>query len=224
MVGSSVLPATIYKNKLLFLFGKENPLEKSAKGFSDFGGGMEKGETPYETALREGGEEMTGFLGDEKEIKQMIKKNGGMYKINYNDTYHIHIFFLEYDENLPKYYNNNHEYLWKKMDNKKLKATKLFEKIEIKWFSIEEMKLMRHKFRHFYREILDKIIENKQEIKNFLEKSPNFHSTISTRKTRKASPKMKKIVKPQQPKIKWQKTQKNKNIKQRKYNKQKNDK
>ena len=167
---------------------------------------------------------MTGFLGDEKEIKQMIKKNGGMYKINYNDTYHIHIFFLEYDENLPKYYNNNHEYLWKKMDNKKLKATKLFEKIEIKWFSIEEIKLMRHKFRHFYREILDKIIENKQEIKNFLEKSSNFNSTISTRKTRKSSPKMKKIVKPQQPKIKWQKTQKNKNIKQRKYNKQKNDK
>jgi hypothetical protein len=199
MVGSSILPATIYKDELFFLFGKENSLEKSAKGFSDFGGGMEKGETPYETALREGGEEMTGFLGDETEIKKIIKKNGGTYKINHNDKYHIHIFFLEYDENLPKYYNNNHKYLWKRMDNKKLKATKLFEKIEIKWFSIEEMKTMRNKFRHFYREISDKIIENKEEIRNFFVKSSYFHpSNLQKTKTnfKKHQP-MRKTVKKQ---------------------------
>jgi hypothetical protein len=47
MTGSSLLPATIYKNKVYFLFGKENELEESAKGFSDFGGGQEKGDYYY---------------------------------------------------------------------------------------------------------------------------------------------------------------------------------
>ena len=33
MTGSSVLPVTFNKGKLYFLFGKENPLEDSAKGY-----------------------------------------------------------------------------------------------------------------------------------------------------------------------------------------------
>ena len=54
MVAGSILPIAIYKNQLYFLFGKENPLEDSAKGWSDFGGKMEPGETPYKAAMREG--------------------------------------------------------------------------------------------------------------------------------------------------------------------------
>ena len=72
MTGSSVLPATIHKGKIYFLFGKECEKENSAKGFSDFGGGVEKGEDIYNTAMREGGEELTGFLGDEKDIRKHI--------------------------------------------------------------------------------------------------------------------------------------------------------
>jgi len=69
MVAGSILPVTIHNNKLYFLFGKENPMEDSAKGWSDFGGGVENGETPFSTAMREGGEELTGFLGDGKNVK-----------------------------------------------------------------------------------------------------------------------------------------------------------
>ena len=61
MVAGSILPVAIHKNQLYFLFGKENPMEDSAKGWSDFGGKMENGETPYTAALREGSEELTGF-------------------------------------------------------------------------------------------------------------------------------------------------------------------
>ena len=68
MVAGSILPVTIYKNQLYFLFGKENPMENSSKGWSDFGGGLEHGETPYITALREGSEELTGFLGKSSDI------------------------------------------------------------------------------------------------------------------------------------------------------------
>ena len=47
MVAASLLPITIYKNKLYFLFGKENDMEDSAKGWSDFGGRVEKDENIY---------------------------------------------------------------------------------------------------------------------------------------------------------------------------------
>ena len=189
MVAGSILPVTIHNNKLYFLFGKENPMEDSAKGWSDFGGGVENGETPYSTAMREGGEELTGFLGDGKQIKKLIHKNGGIYKIQHNN-YHIHIFFLEYDENLPKYYNNNHRFLWERMDKNVLSKTKLFEKIEINWFSIEDMKKKRSEFRSFYQEILDKFIENQENIYHFIEnKSSNIKNNKKNRmqqnKTRK---------------------------------------
>jgi predicted NUDIX family NTP pyrophosphohydrolase len=169
MVAGSILPITIHQNKLYFLFGKENELEKGAPGWSDFGGGCENGESPYKTALREGGEELTGFLGGATDIAKLMKQNGGYYKITHG-TYHIHAFFLEYDENLPKYYNQNHRFLWDRMDKKVLSKTRLFEKIEIKWFSIEEMENQQKEFRHFYQNIIDDLIKKKNEIREFIEK------------------------------------------------------
>jgi hypothetical protein len=97
MVAASILPVAICNNELHFLFGKENEMEDSAKGFSDFGGRVESGESIYETALREGAEELCGFLGNPKQLSQLIKKNGGTYKLTYgseNKAYHVHIFFI----------------------------------------------------------------------------------------------------------------------------------
>ena len=167
MVGSSILPVTFHKNKLYFLFGKESPSETSAPGWSDFGGGMDPGENAFDTALREGGEELTGFLGDSTTLKQHIKTHGGTYNINYDDKYHIHVMFIPYDENLPKYYNQNHKFLWDRMDQTLLKKTKLFEKIEIGWFSVQQTQKMRNKFRFFYREILDRIMKDIPNIQNY---------------------------------------------------------
>jgi 8-oxo-dGTP pyrophosphatase MutT (NUDIX family) len=166
MVAGSILPVTIHNNKLYFLFGKENELESSAKGWSDFGGGCEKNETPFQTALREGSEELTGFLGNKNELKELIKKNGGTYNIEHN-KYHVHIFYLEYDKNLPKYYNQNHFFLWNKMDKQMLSKSRLFEKIEIKWFSIEEIKKYKNKFRNFYQEIVEYFIYDIENIYKF---------------------------------------------------------
>lgn len=169
MVAGSILPITIYKNRLYFLFGKENPMEDSARGWSDFGGRVDDGENPFSAALREGEEELTGFLGDAKTIKEHIRKNGGTYNITHN-KYHVHMFYMDYDENLPKYYNQNHAFLWKKMDNKVLNDTKLFEKIEIGWFSVEQLQARKHEFRRFYQEIVDKFLEQANEIQHFAEK------------------------------------------------------
>jgi 8-oxo-dGTP pyrophosphatase MutT (NUDIX family) len=179
MVAGSILPIAFHNGKLYFLFGKENPMEDSQKGWSDFGGGVENGETPFKTALREGGEELTGFLGDEKSIHKLLKKSG-FHKIVHN-KYHVHAFFMDYDENLPKHYNNNHKFLWERMDKQYLNSTKLFEKIEIKWFSVEELTSMRSVFREFYREIVDKIKENIPQ----LMKMHNKRAKSKTKHTRK---------------------------------------
>jgi 8-oxo-dGTP pyrophosphatase MutT (NUDIX family) len=173
MVAASILPVTIHNHELYFLFGKENKMEDSAKGFSDFGGGVETGETIFETALREGSEEMCGFLGDSKQLARLIQKNGGTYKITFGSTdraYHVHIFFMEYDENLPYYFTNHHRFLWERMDKTLLNNSKLFEKQEIKWFSLSALKKDTNEFRPFYREFVDLLLREVPKIKKFIVK------------------------------------------------------
>jgi ADP-ribose pyrophosphatase YjhB (NUDIX family) len=172
MVAGSILPVAIKKNKLYFLFGKENPMEDSAKGWSDFGGRCENNETPREAALREGSEELTGFLGNPSQIKKLMEKNGEPYVISHNN-YHVHIFLMDYDENLPMYYNNNHSFLWNNMDNKVLNDSKLFEKIEIDWFSVKDLTVRREEFRGFYRDIVDIMKKQIQNIMKFIKQSHN---------------------------------------------------
>ena len=98
---------------------------------------MEKGESRISTALREGGEELTGFLGDAKEISKIIKKNG-YYHINHKDQYHVHVIKVPYDENLPKYYNNNHVFLWKR--NKSLILQYILKHLTGRTFCTQFMK------------------------------------------------------------------------------------
>lgn len=186
MTGSSVLPVTIYKGKLYFLFGLENEFEDSAKGFSDFGGGVENGENIQQTALREGGEELTGFLGDGNRLGEHMKKNGGSLHLTFND-YHIHVFYLKYDPNLPKYYNWNHAFLWKRMNKKMLSKTKLFEKIEIQWFSVNTMNARIKEFRSFYQVIVKQLISPlyKPKIYSFIKKCANKHKAVSVKRQKK---------------------------------------
>ena len=76
---------------------------------------------------------------------------------------------MEYDKNLPKYYNDNHMFLWNAMDKNVLNDSKLFEKIEIDWFTEKQMKSRRSEFRNFYKIIVDMLL-NDEEIKKFAEK------------------------------------------------------
>lgn len=179
MPGSSILPVALNKGKLYFLFGKENPLEDSARGFSDFGGGMEKGEKPIETAVREGSEELTGFLGSPAQIRRHIKKAGGTYAFTHTNAknselnYTVHIVRYNYDENMPKYYNNNHHFLWNRMNHKLLNSTKLFEKIEIEWFCEDDLRKRMSEYRPFYREVVDTMLQKLEQIRTFVEKCSN---------------------------------------------------
>ena len=170
-MGAGILPTTIRNGKIWFLFGKENKFEKSAPGFSDFGGGKDNNETPLETAIREGGEELTGFLGTDEQLKKQLKAHG-TYNIDFAENkYRTHIFPMKYDPYLEKYYNNNQKFIQKRLDPNIIKTSKIFEKAEIKWICIDDLPKMKPKFRHFFVNIVDQIIQQKTEIAAFIGKS-----------------------------------------------------
>jgi len=176
MPAASILPVSLYKGKLYFLFGKENPMEDSAKGFSDFGGGMEPGEKAFDAALREGSEELTGFLGTKDDIRKRLKKTG-VYTIVHpfvdrpEDTYTVHLFPISYSNEIVEYFNNNHAFLWNKMNKTTLNKSKLFEKIRVEWFCEDDLQKRESEYRPFYREIVQDIVDHKKKLRQFMKRS-----------------------------------------------------
>jgi hypothetical protein len=172
-MGAGILPTTIHNGKLYFLFGKEGKYEDSADGFSDFGGGTDSCESFLETAIREAGEEFTGFLGNDTDIRKMLRRHG-TYNIDYKtdgyETYRMHIFPFEYNHWLPHYYNNNQQFLQKRLSPKIFKTTKIFEKAEIRWVPITDLKRMRPQFRCYFKNIVDMMLTQQDSIKSFIEK------------------------------------------------------
>jgi len=197
-MGASILPVSLIKNKIYFLFGKERECDENP-GWSDFGGGSDNNESFYETALREAGEELTGFLGSKEEIKNLLEKYGTLnidYKgSNNHGVYRVHIFPFNYNPYLEKYYNSNQKFIQKKLDKNIIKNTKIFEKTEIKWFSLNEMKKNKKKFRVFYQNIVDLIILRKKEIDEFIRKSLKKKNKSKKNKSKKNKSKKNKSKK-----------------------------
>jgi len=180
-MGGGILPVAIKNDKLYFLFGKENELDDTP-GWADFGGGHEEGETPFDTALREGSEEINGFLGSAEQLRKRVKQNK-VATIKFKE-YTTYIFKMDFDENLPTYYKNNYEFFSRYLPHVKHKKDNgLLEKSKIKWFSYEELKRDKKEFRSFYQNIVDLILKQKDNITGKL---------IKQVKTRKHREKLKK--------------------------------
>ena len=200
-MGAGILPTTVYKNKLYFLFGKENKYEDSAPGFSDFGGGKDNNELLLDTAIREGGEELTGFLGSDEELKKLLNKTG-TYNIDILSKsdkiiYRTHIFPRMYDDKLPFYYNNNQRFIQKRLDSNVIKNSKIFEKEEIRWVCVDDLLKMKKEFRFFYVPTVERLTKERKNIQKFITKgllsnrkkgTKRFLSTNNkTRKTKQSS-------------------------------------
>ena len=192
-MGAGILPTTIHNGKLYFLFGKESKYEDSAPGFSDFGGGTDNNESFFETAIREAGEEFTGFLGTDNDVRKMLRRCGTYnidYKTNGHKTYRMHIFPFEYNHWLPYYYNNNQRFLQKRLSPIIFKTTKIFEKAEIKWVPVDDLKKMRPKFRSYFQNIVDMMLDQQDSIKSFIQKcskktKKTLRNTYKKNKTRR---------------------------------------
>jgi 8-oxo-dGTP pyrophosphatase MutT (NUDIX family) len=200
-MGAGILPTTIHNGKLYFLFGKEGKHEDSAPGFSDFGGGTDNNESFFKTAVREAGEELTGFLGNNTDVYKMLRKYGTYnidHKTDGHQTYRMHIFPFAYTHWLPHYYNNNQRFLQKNLPAKVFKTTKIFEKAEIRWVCVDDLKQMRPQFRSYFQNIVDMILNQKEGIHAFIKKSQrngNSKTIIHKKSNNKNKNKNKKFTK-----------------------------
>ena len=156
-MGAGILPIAINNNTVFFLLGQE----AYDKKWADFGGSPSpKTEAVFKTAIREGYEELDGFLGTKKELKKLVEKNL-IEKISKNDnTYHSYLFTIQYDPLLPSYFNNHHKFI-KENFPEKIDKKGYFEKSNIKWFSLGELQNTNFKFRDHYKEIIKKIVQIK---------------------------------------------------------------
>jgi hypothetical protein len=165
-MGGGALPVAYNKKnkKVYLLFGKENEyLNKDSPGWSDFGGGEKPGEDALDTALREGCEELNGFFGCEGDIKRLVKDNL-VTSLNH-ERYTTFLFQIDYDENLPVYFNNNYKFLKSHVNNLVRHSTNgLFEKSHIKWMTFDDLRKERDTFRSYYRNVVDVILENEDDI------------------------------------------------------------
>jgi len=158
MPGAGILPVAVYKNKLYFLFGKENKYNDTP-GWCDFGGGIERGETVFETSLREIEEETCGFISKEEVIRSIEHSGSLIFRIkNYTTT----IVLIPYDKKMPEYFNKNHAIIEKY--HPKIKSV-IFEKDEMKWISWEELQSL--PVRSFYRAMMQILFHNRKEIQEF---------------------------------------------------------
>ena len=165
-MGAGVLPVALYKGTLFLLLGQE----RKNNLWSDFGGSAHKGEKPFKTAIREGVEELNGFLGDENEFEDLVTRNM-IISISY-DKYTSYIFKTNYDKKLPTYFSNVNKFAEQHLQDKiDIEHNGLFEKTQIQWFPLSKLKEDKSqiKLREFYKPLLETILKNDKFIISFLQ-------------------------------------------------------
>jgi hypothetical protein len=167
-MGAGILPVSEHNGKLYFLFGKETFDDSGHLGWADFGGGKESQDTSvFDTAVREGGEELNGFLGYGKTLLNRVKKH--MVHVEKSKHYTVYIFSMDYNKDLAVFYNNHYRFFSRKLPEVVKAHNGLLEKSHIKWFSFEEMKREKRSFRRFYQMIIDRILDKEEVIKKRFE-------------------------------------------------------
>ncbi len=181
--GGGILPVALDESgSLQFLFGLERDYWiDSIKGWCDFGGKSDLNELRIDTACRECEEETNGFLGNIDDLKKIVNNNL-ILKIE-TAQYDSYVVYIKYDQNLPIYFNRNYKCI-EKYQPELLEKSGLFEKREIKWFSIDEIIISELEFRKFYwKEFISIILDKKNNIKKKIDcflKKDNQNEKIKT--------------------------------------------
>lgn len=160
-MGAGILPVSVYYGTLFLLFGKE----KNSGLWSDFGGSR-KGyyESDFNTAIREGSEELNGLLGTSKHLRNRVSSNLiNVYQIK---SYNSYLFKVNKDNKLPLYFKNIDKFYQYNLPHSCYTQDGLFEKDSIRWFTICELEKEIINFRPFYRTILRDIIKDKSILYN----------------------------------------------------------
>ena len=154
-MGAGILPVTLIKGSIFFLLGKEINNDY----WCDFGGTALTNELTFDTAIREGYEELDGFLGNKNDLRNLVKTN--LITICNRDRYTTYIFYVNNNvlSNLPYYFNNHRKFVKNEIERDIINKEGLFEKSEIRLFSKKDLITNYNDIRPFYREIVKDILE-----------------------------------------------------------------
>ena len=158
-MGAGVLPVTIMKGTIFFLLGQE----KSSRYWSDFGGSSNTYESVYETAIREGYEELDGFFGTKSDFETIVSNN--LIEQYFTKRYTTFLFYVKPQLllPLPYYFNNHHKFITSEVNFVKKEHDGLFEKTNIKLFNKADLLKNYNDIRPFYKDIVDDLLELQNE-------------------------------------------------------------
>jgi hypothetical protein len=165
-MGGGILPIVIKDGNIYFLFSRESMYVNKTEDWRDFGGTPEKKETTKETAIREGWEESMGFLGDKKNIKQLIE-NHTVYvsKKGKYTTFVVDIKMTKKHWELPKKFREHYMKMFNK-DKSKISEKGFYEKDKLMWLKLENLNKKFKMFKPWYREIVKDIYYHFKQLKN----------------------------------------------------------
>jgi 8-oxo-dGTP pyrophosphatase MutT (NUDIX family) len=158
-MGAGILPIALYRGSLFLLLGQE----RHNNLLCDFGGSPNKHETVFNTAIREGSEELNGLLGCGNVLEETVHNNL-LLTVSF-DKYTSYIFKYRYDKNLPIYFNNLNHFAELHLNDKIMtKHNGLFEKNKIEWYKLHDFKNTENlkKIRPHYKNILNTLIKNEK--------------------------------------------------------------
>jgi len=167
--GCGVVPFSYSEGDLYFLFGREaKDIRWAEKGlWGDFGGSINRTkESNFEGMIREFWEETNGIFGKIENIENYVKENFEKMLFIYSPVYRGVILLLpvEYDKNLPKYFNLSYSFSKILVDSKKelakVRNRGLLEKDTANWFTIADLKKNLKKFRKCDSEIIQYLFDN----------------------------------------------------------------
>jgi len=169
-MGAGILPVALYKGTVYVLLGQER---YNNNLWVDFGGSSYKNErnNPFKTAIREGSEELNGLYGTEEILNENVQKNLLLTITSKNDRYTTYIFKTTYNDYLPFHFQLQNQFFEKHLNYQICDPDNgLFEKINIKWFSIRDLDNPEIKkiIRPYYNVILETIVKQEKLIKSKL--------------------------------------------------------
>ena len=163
-MGAGILPVTMLKGSIIFLLG----CEKNSNYWCDFGGSSNNDESIFDTAIREGYEELDGFLGNQNQLEKLVTNN--LVSLCYTNGYTTFLFYVKPQVlcSVPYFFNNHRIFLEDELILN-YKKEGLFEKSEIKLFNKKDLLVNYQEIRPFYRDIVSQLLEiEKNEFEKFV--------------------------------------------------------
>ena len=160
-MGGGILPIARSDNgEIYLLFSRERVLHNNYKDkgkWCDFGGSKDGNETQEETAIRECVEESGGILGNQNDIRTLIKNH--LEGVIYDKCYSIWIVEVPYNRELPCIFEKQFQDALKNNIDLVKENNGLYEKDKLEWMKLSTLKSKRSLFRPFYKWFIPKIIK-----------------------------------------------------------------